>query len=374
MAPTTTRPRIGDVATQAGVSKTAVSFAFNSPERLNPRTVARIRATAEAMGYRPNPVARLLTQSRTMSIGILTPQALSTTFANPFFGTFAEGVAIAAEGSGYGLHFIAPDEGSLRLAVDRAIVDGMIVVGLASDHPEVDRLRQASMPMVMVDSTAMPDAPTIRVDDEGGAFQAAEHLLGLGHRDVLILSIAPPDDADPTRPRRADDGTTSGGGVGQDRSRGYDRAFRARGIPPDHLVRRRVRSTIQDGADAFHAVWSAGRRPTAVLAMSDAIAIGVMSAARDIGVRIPSDLSVVGFDDIELAAQIQPSLTTVHQPTRAKGEAAMRRLLALLDPDGAPTDPAADAEDVPILATYLVVRDSTGPVSPDLTSTTTGPG
>jgi LacI family repressor for deo operon, udp, cdd, tsx, nupC, and nupG len=230
------------------------------------------------------------------------------------------------------------------------------------------------MPMVMVDSTAMPDAPTIRVDDEGGAYQAAIHLLDLGHRDVLILAIAPPDVASATPSRRTEPGGVDGDGVGPDRARGYERAFRERGVPLDSLERRPARSTIQDGAEAFRGVWAAGRRPTAVLAMSDAIAIGVMSAARDIGVRIPSDLSVVGFDDIELAAQIQPSLTTIHQPTRAKGEAAMRQLLALLDSRGAPTDPAADAEEVPILATYLVVRDSTGPASPDLTSTITGHG
>ena len=174
------RVRIADVARAAGVSKAAVSFAFNKPEELSPDTANRILEVATALGYRPHPVARMLAQRRTMSIGVMTPQPLSTSFANPYFGTFSEGVALVAEEAGYELHFISPDRGSLARAMDRAIVDGIVVIGLGSDHPEVDRLLTAGMPMVVVDSTAMPDAPSIRVDDEGGAYQAAAHVLDLG--------------------------------------------------------------------------------------------------------------------------------------------------------------------------------------------------
>jgi alanine racemase len=121
--PRTQRPRIADVAREAGVSKTAVSFAFNSPERLAPQTAIRIREVADHLGYRPHPVARMLTQRQTMTIGVLTPQALSVIFSNPFFGEFSEGVALAAEGSGYGLHFISPVRGSLARAMSQATVD-----------------------------------------------------------------------------------------------------------------------------------------------------------------------------------------------------------------------------------------------------------
>ena len=111
------RPRIADVAREAGVSKTAVSFAFNRPDRLAPDTAQRIRDVAAAMGYRPDPVARTLSQRRTHTIGVLTPQALSVVFSNPFFGAFSEGVAIAAEESGYALYFISPMHGSLAGAM-----------------------------------------------------------------------------------------------------------------------------------------------------------------------------------------------------------------------------------------------------------------
>jgi len=140
------RPRIADVARAAGVSKTAVSFAFNSPERLSVETATRIRAVADGLGYRPNPVARMLTQGRTMTLGVLTPQALAVIFSNPFFALFSEGVAQAAEEQGYELHFISPMHGSLELAMGRAMVDGVVAIGLSADHPEVEQLQAAGLP------------------------------------------------------------------------------------------------------------------------------------------------------------------------------------------------------------------------------------
>ena len=124
-----TRPRIADVAREAGVSKTAVSFAFNSPDRLSPETASRIRVVADQLGYTPHPVARMLSQRQTLTIGVLTPQALSVVFSNPFFGAFTEGVATAAEESGYALHFISTLHGSLALAVGRSTVDGVVAIG-----------------------------------------------------------------------------------------------------------------------------------------------------------------------------------------------------------------------------------------------------
>ena len=109
-----------------------MSFAFNSPDRLAPETASRIRDVAEQLGYRPHPVARMLTQRQTMTIGVLTPQALSVIFSNPFFGAFSEGVALAAEESGYALHFISPLHGSLARAMSRATVDGVVAIKEAS--------------------------------------------------------------------------------------------------------------------------------------------------------------------------------------------------------------------------------------------------
>src|SRR3954467_655726 len=191
----THRPRIADVAREAGVSKTAVSFAFNNPARLSSETATRIREIADHLGYRPHPVARLLTQRQTMTLGVLTPQALAVIFSNPFFALFSEGVAAAAEDHGYELHFISPRNGSLAAAVRLATVDGVVAIGLSADHAEVEQIRHAGLAMVLVDSEDLPEHASVVVDDEGGARAAAEHLVGHGHRDILVVAVERPDPA-----------------------------------------------------------------------------------------------------------------------------------------------------------------------------------
>ena len=331
------------------MSKTAVSFAFNNPDRLSSETATRIREVADHLGYRPHPVARLLTQRRTMTLGILTPQALSVIFSNPFFALFSEGVAHAAEDLGYELHFISPRNGSLALAIGRATVDGVVAIGLSEDHPEVEQIRSSGLPMVLVDSDDMPEHSSVVVDDEGGARAAAEHLVGLGHRDILVVAVEHPDLA-------TDRQLEGWQGVAERRLRGYRAALSAAGrdLGPDWVVA--GRASIDGGESAFQRAWAFGLRPTAVLAMSDAMAIGAMRAARQLGLRIPDDVSVVGFDDIDLAALVDPALTTVHQPIRQKGIDAVRLLLAEMDPR------AGTLPEHLRLETRLIVRGSTGPV------------
>ena len=339
------RPRIADVAREAGVSKTAVSFAFNSPERLAAETAIRIREVADTLGYRPNPVARMLTQRQTMTLGVLTPQALAVIFSNPFFALFSEGVAHAAEDLGYELHFISPLHGSLALAVGRATVDGVVAIGLSAEHPEVGQIRGAGLPMVLVDSDDLPEHSSVVVDDEAGARAAAQHILDLGHRHLLVVAVEAP--VSPSGEREHH-------GVTDRRLRGYRAALADAGVTldDDHVVA--GRASIEGGASAFQRAWAAGLRPTAVLAMSDAMAIGAMRAARELGLRIPDDLSVVGFDDIDLAAHVDPPLTTVHQPIRQKGADAVRLLLAEVE------QREAYRPEHLRLETRLIVRASTG--------------
>jgi len=340
------RPRIDDVAREAGVSKTAVSFAFNNPHRLSSETVARIRHVADSLGYRPHPVARLLTRRQTMTLGVLTPQPLAVVFSNPFFGLFSEGVAQAAEEHGYELHFISPLQGSLALAVGRTTVDGVVAIGLSGDHREVAQIRAAGLPMVTVDTDDLAGHGSVVVDDEGGARAAAQHVVDLGHREVLVLAVEGPVLAG---------GELGHTGVTERRLRGYRAALDAAGIPMSHDRVVATRAAIDSGADAFRATWTRGLRPTAVLAMSDAIAIGTMRAARELGLRVPADLSVVGFDDVDLAAHVDPPLTTVHQPIRQKGAEAVRILLGSMD------EASAGRPEHLRLPTRLIVRGSTGP-------------
>jgi alanine racemase len=334
---------IADVARRAGVSKTAVSFAFNSPDRLNQATAHRILGIAAELGYRPDPVARMLTQRRTGAIGVLTPQDLSVIFTNPFFGAFSAGIAEVAEEHGYGLHFISPLHGSLTLAIHRATVDGVVAIGLTGDHPEIDEVRRAGLPMVLVDGDATDALASLDVDDEGGARLAAHHVLDLGHRDIAILAIDGP----------LSDRQLGGGVVGR-RLRGYRAALAEVGIEVADDEIATGPATIEGGRAAYGWLWDAGRRPTAILAMSDGMAIGAIQAIRERGARVPADVSVVGFDDVDLAASTDPALTTVHQPVRGKGEEAARMLLSLIR-GGEP--PPGNLR----LDTSLVVRSSTGP-------------
>lgn len=341
-----------------------MSFAFNAPDRLNVDTATRIRSIAEQLDYRPDPVARMLAQRRTGTIGILTPQGLDVMFTNPYFGSFVAGIATAAESAAYTLQFISPLRGSLVRALHQATVDGFVAYGLSADHPEIGQVRRSGLPFVLIDSTALPDELTVSVDDEVGARRAADYLIALGHRRFAILALEPPlhalddepaEDGSAAQPARRGRDRLDADDASSRRLRGYLGALDAAGIDlPDSAIVY-APSTLARGALAFQELYEAGQRPTAVLAMSDALAIGVLRAAAALDLRVPEDLSVVGFDDIDVAAFTDPSLTTVHQPGRKKGEAAMRLLLGRLQR----TD-ATDATRLQ-LETKLVVRGSTGP-------------
>jgi alanine racemase len=345
---------IADVAEVAGVSKTAVSFAFNSPDRLGEATAVRIREVADELGYRPNPVARALTRRRTGSIGVLTPQALAVIFSNPFFGAFSEGVGQAAEEFGYGLNFISPLHGSLADGVGRATVDGIVAVGLPADHPEVEGIRRAGMPIVTVDSSALAEYPSVEIDDEAGARAAAEHLLALGHREFLVIGVEPPMTFGRDDPE----------GVMSRRLRGYRSAIESVGASLPEAAVLVGPASVSGGMAAFLEAWSDGLRPTAVLAMSDAMAVGAIRAIHELRLSVPGDISVVGYDDLDLAGLIDPPLTTVHQPVRQKGEEAVRLLLSAIQ--GQPQQPERRR-----LETRLVVRASTAP--PPATDLEVGP-
>ncbi len=320
------RVRISDVASEAGVSKSTVSIAFNNPERLSTETAARIRSVADSLGYRPHPVARMLAQRQTRTLGILTPQALVVAFGNPFFSMFCQGVASVAEEFGYGLLFVSPLRGSLARAAGRATVDGFVALGLGEEHPEVEQIRSAGLPIVLVDSSAFPEHGSIEVEDEAGAYAAAEHLLSLGHTRFLVLAVEPPAFAT---------GSGESGpvleGVMVRRMRGYRRALEASGVV---LEEERVvvgPASFAGGKEAFDRASDAGLHFTAVLAMSDAMAIGALHAAHERGLSVPRDVSLVGFDNIDEAEHSHPPLTTVHQPVREKGAEAARLLLSAVD-------------------------------------------
>ena len=314
------RVTINDVAKHVGVSPTAVSFAFNNPSQLNPTTVEQILTAARELGYSPNPHARALLSRKVGVLGVLVPQALFAIYANPFFSTFFQGIGSLCDEERLGLLTVAPLGGSLSSAIARAPADGFIIVGLNETHTEVATLLKRQVPFVIVDGYATT-ALSVSVDDEGGAYAAAAHLLDHGQRDILILALK----VTPSEFNSLDYSP------GPRRLRGYRKAFIDRNAPwrPDWTVP--CISSIEDGEQAFRSAWASGLRPTAVLAMSDAIAIGAIRSAQRLGLGLPDDLSVIGYDDIPLAALVSPQLSTIRQPIFEKGRLAAEMLVATLE-------------------------------------------
>ena len=334
------RVTIIDVAKKAGVSPTAVSFALNNPSQLSPATVSRIMEVAQGLGYAPNPHARALLSRRTGVLGVLVPQAISAVFANPFFATFLQGVGDVCDDQGLATLIVSPLDGSLDGAIARAPVDGFIIMGLNEQHHEVAPLVKRQVPFVIVDGDAETVA-SVNVDDEGGAYAAAGLLLAHGHRDILILTFETP-------LGHLEDVYY---GVGGRRLRGYRRAFADYGVPWRDQALIPSLSSIEGGEQSLRAAWAEGWRPTGVLAVSDAMAIGAVRAALAHGIAIPEELEIVGFDDVPLAELMRPALTTVRQPITEKGRMAAELLSAALE--GSPS-----AERI-LLTTALISRETT---------------
>src|SRR5436190_17724027 len=181
------RVTITEVAEAAGVSKTAVSFAFNNPERLGQATLERVLRVAHDLGYTPHPAARTLSMRRSGTIGVLIPQRLSTVFANPFVGELIQGLGDLCEEHDLTVLLVPPLDGSLEGAIRQASVDGFISLGLSPDDHALETLERIGIPTVLVDSDASPTHPAVNVDDEGGAEAAAQHLLDPGHRELAII-------------------------------------------------------------------------------------------------------------------------------------------------------------------------------------------
>jgi DNA-binding LacI/PurR family transcriptional regulator len=347
------RPRIDDVARRAGVSKTAVSFAFNQPENLNAATRDRILAAATELGYRPSPIARRLARRRTDQIGLVVPQSTHDIFANPFLPELVRGIGDVCDAEGIAVVIVPPVGGSIARAADAALVDGLILLGLVPNHPDLGEVRRSGTPLVGLDIDEATDFDVIGIDDRYGAEQAGRHLASLGHRDVAVILIAehpdsPVDEQHGMSARRLA-GLRSGLGLPPGAAAGDGDGGRAR--------LRVLSSPVSEdgGRAAFAALTGDGVAPTAVMAMSDVTAIGVMAAAIDAGLTIPADLSIVGFDDVPAASWTTPRLTTVHQPIREKGRRAAHRLI---DAIRSGTDHRPVVE---VLPTRLVVRGSTAP-------------
>ncbi|MFC7795564.1 LacI family DNA-binding transcriptional regulator [Streptomyces cinereoruber] len=334
------RPTANDVAKAAGVSRSAVSFAFNSPEKLSVGTRDRILDVARQIGYVPNTLARMLKAGQTQSLGVLLPQNLARVMENPYYSRFLTGVGQVCDEQGYTLLLTPPLRDSMLKAIPYAAVDGFIVCGLEHDRGEVAELRRRGIPFVLVDSSAHEGVSSVDVDDEGGAYEAVRHVLDLGHRRVTLLSIDP-------GPERAERGYR---GPLARRMAGVRRALEEAGLTLEDIEIVEVPATRMDGFKATKR-FMAERPATAIVTMSDILAFGAIDALHDMGLEVPRDVSVTGYDDLPDASWMRPRLTTVRQAITTKGRTAADLLFSAIRGE--------DQHPHQLLGTHLIVRDST---------------
>jgi DNA-binding LacI/PurR family transcriptional regulator len=333
------------VAKAVGVSPTTVSNAYNRPHKLSPALRERILAAARELGYPgPDPAARSLRRGRAGSIGLLLGEALAYAFQDPAAGDFLRGLAegTARENTGLQLIPALDTDGASLLA--NAIVDGLVVWSLPERHALLRVARARRIPLVIHGSPRLDGVPFVGIDDRAAARAAAEHLHGLGHRRIGVVSHP----FGPVRRARHRDPARLGRPsyrVTRERLAGY-----AVAAPDVYEV---AVNSREEGRRAALALLDAAPRPTALLAMSDELALGALGGARELGLRVPDDLSVVGWDDLPDARA--SDLTTIGQSLHDQGRTCAQLLIAA-------TRGELAGDDLVHLAPWrLIARASTGP-------------
>jgi LacI family transcriptional regulator/LacI family repressor for deo operon, udp, cdd, tsx, nupC, and nupG len=331
---------IQDIAEAAGVSHSTVSRALHDSDLIRPEVRQRIQQLAHAMGYTPNAVAQSLKGQRTNTVGLVI-----TSIADPFAGRVVRGIEEIAQANRISLllsvsHNDPEREMEIIETFHRRRVDGVISATAQIRGPYVERLAQIKMPTVLINQQAESEADrlhSVDADDYAGAQQAVEHLLALGHRKIGYLGVG-----NRTRSNRR-------------RFAGYCDTLSSAGIAVDAqwvriapTVNNARADDVLDGQAMLPELLPTG--VTAVFCYNDLIAVGVLMACREHGYDVPAQLSVVGYDDVDIARYVTPSLTTIHQPKLRLGEMAMQMLLDILE--GRPVQSR-------VLANDLVVREST---------------
>ena len=345
-----------DVAKAAGVSQAAVSYAYSRPEKLSEGQRRFIMETAARLGYAgPSAAGVSLRSGRSGAIGVMLMDTLEYAFTDPSTRSLLEGIVQTRRFDDLALTLLplphrgdTPDTGDE--AARRGGVDGVIVHSLPDDHPALLTLRARGIPMVIVDAPHLPGIPLVGIEDRAAARGQVEHLLELGHRRLGILAerLVPDGFTGPVDAARRGRGIER---VVRERVTGYEDACAAAGLDFDRVSLVEAGGfTMAAGKSAAHTVLDA--EVTAVVATSDTMALATLEAARERGLRVPEDLSVIGFDDAPEAER--HGLTTIRQPMVHKGRIAAEVLFALLSGDPAPEDVS--------LPTELVQRGTTAQV------------
>jgi DNA-binding LacI/PurR family transcriptional regulator len=344
------RGTLVDIARRLGVSSATVSNAFNRPDQLSARLREKILATARAMHYGgPNPAARMLRTGFSGTIGVVYPDSLIHPFEHPVAAALLGGVADACAERGLALLLQQGGAHSLKV-IRNAAVDGLIAFSLPRNDILLTTIKERGLPMVIIDQPRLAKVPVVGIDERASARACAEHLRGLGHKRFAIVTFRLGADGycgyiDRNRVKN------SRYELNRVRVSTYLDVLDKAGPGVSVKIWEWHRSNEEGGRIAGENLLKEHPRPTAILATSDSLAIGVIEAARACNVRVPHDLAVTGFDDIPAAKLITPRLTTIHQPIAEKGRLAVAALLR---------------EDGPLritVPTKLIIRQSSDPAT-----------
>ncbi len=330
------RVTIKDVAIEAGVSVTTVSHVINETRYVNPDTKLKVQNALEKLGYRPNSVARSLRMGTTKTIGLIVPDA-----SNLFFAEVARKIEDFGYQQGYSVILGNSDNDSDKQTnyINTLIakqVDGVIFISAGGEVQDLQQLLGNNIPVVVADrDVPLEMVDVVLLDNEKAGYDATHHLLNLGHE--CIACITGPNDLSPSMLR----------------VEGYRRALSERGIAFREDLIKAGDFRFKSGEVAMRELLKQSCRPTAVFILNDMMAIGAMTAARKEGLSVPYDLSVVGFDDIEIASAVIPALTTIAQPFDKLAESATSLLIERMKGE------STQEKKRIILDATLVVREST---------------
>ena len=324
---------IKDIAQEAGVSPSTVSRALHNHPHISEKTGARIQRLAQEMDYTPSLLARSLVTQDTATIGLVI-----TYTADPFLSRLVQGVEETARSSGYSVFLSSSYRDYEReLEVVRSFherrTSGIIITGSQIDTDYLELHDRFPFPVVLTNCRTYPYS--VSADNVAGARQAIKHLIQLGHRRIAYVV------------------NHRSYHTNLDRLTGYQQVLKEHNIRSDETLIVEGDGMLEGGARAGRQLLALPQPPTAIFCFNDMTAVGVLTALREAGLQVPRDCSVVGFDDLEMAAYYWPPLTTVRQPRYRMGQEAMRMLLELIQGE-------SDVQEE-VLPTELVVRETTGP-------------
>jgi len=332
------RKTIEHIAQLAKVSKATVSRVLNNSPKVTEKTREKVMKVIKESGYYPSAMARRLTTNKAETIGLIIPSPQDKTFGNPFYTEILRGFTHQAKIEGYDLLLFINEHkfNYSRLFYDRR-VDGLLLIGVKRNDKGITQLSKNKFPYILTGKVDYKDANYVDANNKGGAYQAVSHLTNLGHKRIAYI------------------GGSFEFVFNQERFEGYLSALRDHNLEYGKELTMESISTQESGYEAMRKILKSSSIPTAVFAANDLDAIGAMKAIKEKGLKIPEDISLVGFDDIQLASYIEPSLTTVRQPIFKMGTTAISLLVQLIE-GKEKKHPKVE------LPTQLIIRKSSGGV------------